>query len=171
MEGLHFAIDYVTCTYRYLQGAQKLHAARKPHRAARKPSEIPCAPQLAAVRAHLMKGVYVAVDRTTRTWRHLQAVRGYDEPLPKHADTITYIRYLLRCVLLGFWPEKLTLGLAFVIWGCVFNAGIGRCWLTVGYVVAFLLFGPLYVLVDAVILALGEWWVSVQLLNQEQRWD
>ena len=122
---MHFAIDYITSQYRYLQGALKnhaarvLHAARKAHRAAQKPSKISYASQLTAVRTQLMKGVQVAVDRTTRTWRHLQAVRGYDEPLPKHADTMTYIRYLWRRVLLGFWPEKLTFGIVFVIWGCV----------------------------------------------------
>lgn len=163
MEGVYVAVDYTTRTYRYLQ------AARDRNRGARKHSKASCAPQSAAVRAQLLEGVYGAVDYTTRTYRHLQAVRGYDRPLPKHADTITYVRYLWRRILLGFWPEKLTLGFAFITWGCVFNAGTGRCWLTVGYVVAFLLAGPVYVLVDAVILALEGWWVSVQLPNQGQR--
>ena len=141
-------VDYISRTYRYLK------AARENERAVRKPSKISFAAELSAARAQLMEGIYIAAHYTSRTYRHLQAVREYDRAVPKDADTITYVQYLWRRILLGFWPEKIVFGSAAIFKGCVCDAGMGKCWPTVGYVVAFLLMGPVYALVDAVILAL-----------------
>ncbi len=38
-----------------------------------------------------------------------------------------------------------------ILKGCVWDVEMGRCWPTVGYVVASLLLGPVYVLFDTVI--------------------
>ena len=72
--------------------------------------------------------------------------------------------------LLGFWPEKLTLGVAWIFCSCVFDTGTGRCWKAVDYTVRFLLVGPMSALLHIVYLALKRWWVFVQPLTQGQRW-
>lgn len=70
------------------------------------------------------------------------------------------MQYQWRRVLLGFWREKLAIGLTAIFKGCVWDAGIGECRPVVGYVVAFLLLGPIWALLDEVILTLKRWWAS-----------
>ena len=57
-------------------------------------------------------------------------------------------------LMVGFWPAKRALGYAYIVRGFGFNAGAGRRWRTVGYVVAFLLVGPVCALLHMVILEL-----------------
>ena len=75
-----------------------------------------------------------------------------------------------RHLIVGFWPAKWTLGLAYILLGFVFNAGAGRSRRTVGYAVAFLLVGPVCALLHMVILEWREGWVSAYVLGQGQRW-
>ena len=56
-------------------------------------------------------------------------------------------------LLVGFWPQKLTLGFAFIIWRCV-NAGTGERWPAVCFAAKFLLVGPICALLHIAILAL-----------------
>ena len=50
--------------------------------------------------------------------------------------------------------RRMTLGFAFVIRGCVCNAGMGKCWPAVSFVVRFLLIGPIGALLHIVIFVL-----------------
>ena len=69
-----------------------------------------------------------------------------------------FLRYSMQQpwgrLLVGLWPEKLTLGLAWIFRGCVFNAGTGRCWPVVDYTVRLSLVGPMCALLHMAFLEL-----------------
>ena len=80
-----------------------------------------------------------------------------------------YVKYQWRRLLMGFWREKLVIGLSVILKGCVWDAGMGECWPVMGWVLIFLLLGPIYLLVDGLVLTLKRWWVSVVVWNQVRR--
>lgn len=71
--------------------------------------------------------------------------------------TLICVHYSRRRLQVGFWEGKLAIGFAWIFWGPARNAGMGRYRLVVGYVVAFLLVGPVCELVDTILVALERW--------------
>lgn len=174
-EAFYIAVDYSSRTYYYLQAAREYERmvrndpttrayviqlqqkmsklARSATRQASASSpgtrilEIEVIALQAGLRYEDVPDLALILEGTVRDGEGLRIV--ISEFFEKYT-----LEYPWRHLIVGFWQAKLTLGFAYIARGFVFNAAAGRCWRMVGYVVAFLLVGPVCALLHMVILEL-----------------
>ena len=161
VEEFYIAVDYSSRTFSYLQAAREYEEAVRndpntiayPGTRIAYPGARTLEIEVIAVQAGLhyedVPNLALKLEGTVRQLERLKSV----------ISIVLWIytrQYPGGRLLVGFWPQKLTLGFAFIIWRCV-NTGTGKRWPAVCFVVTSLLVGPICMLLHIAILALERW--------------